>query len=137
MDARWGVIVGLALLLAACAEAGGGLAPTPTATPVAATPVAATPVATPAPGGTAVTNPAVAAAIADLARRNSIDPARIRVDNVEAVDWPDGAIGCPQPGQSYVQVITPGYRIRLAVDAQITNYHANRAGTNVTPCPRP
>ena len=39
----------------------------------------------------------------------------ITVDTVRAVEWPDSSIGCPQPEQAYMQVITPGHKITLRV----------------------
>jgi len=61
----------------------------------------------------------------DLASRLSISVESIVVVSSEAVDWPDGSLGCPQPGQDYVQVITPGYRIVLAVGETYYEYHTS------------
>jgi hypothetical protein len=83
-----------------------------------------------------VTDPVVAAAVADLARRRGVDAARIAVAGAEPLDWPDAGLGCPEPGRSYAQVITPGWRIQLTLDGQTITYHANRSGTVLTPCPR-
>ncbi len=47
----------------------------------------------------------------------------IAVDTIRAVDWPDSSIGCPQPGHSYLQVITPGHKITLRADGQIHVVH--------------
>lgn len=47
----------------------------------------------------------------------------IRVDTVRAVEWRDSSIGCPQPGESYLQVITPGHRITLRVDDRLYFVH--------------
>ncbi len=44
----------------------------------------------------------------------------------EAVDWRDSSLGCPEPGKSYLQVITPGYRVVLQADGQTYEYHTNR-----------
>ncbi len=33
---------------------------------------------------------------------------------VEDVVWPDASLGCPQPGQMYAQVLTPGRRVVFA-----------------------
>lgn len=71
--------------------------------------------------------PAARAAVDDLARQRGVDPARIQVVAVEAVEWPDSSLGCPQPGRAYAQVITPGYRIRLTLDGQPVVYHADRS----------
>lgn len=124
------------LALAGCAAPGGGPAPaTPIGTVVAVpTPAAATPGA----GGTPVNeNPAVQAAIADLAKQRGADPARISVVTVEAVEWPDAGLGCPQPGRAYAQVITPGYRVTLGLDGQSFRYHTNRSGSALILCQRP
>ena len=84
----------------------------------------------------AAAQPVVARAIADLAARRGVDPAVISVVQVEAVEWPDGSIGCPVPGMAYPQVITPGWRIVLALAGATVVYHADERGTRVTPCPR-
>jgi hypothetical protein len=83
-----------------------------------------------------MTNPAVQAAVADLAQRQGIDAARVQVTRAEAVEWPSAGLGCPEPGRSYAQVVTPGWRITLTVNGQATVYHTNQTGTSLTPCPR-
>src|SRR5687768_12515424 len=135
MIGRWVGIAGIVVLLAACGG-GTGVAPTATRPPAAAPKPAVTatapaaaptpavtriapaggPTGTPGAGGDPMTNPAVQAAVADLARRRGIDAARVRIGSVEAVDWPDAGLGCPEPGRVYVQVITPGWRTTLEVD---------------------
>ena len=47
----------------------------------------------------------------------------IQVDSVRAVDWRDSSLGCPQPDQAYLQVITPGHRIALRVDGVFYYVH--------------
>jgi len=44
------------------------------------------------------------------------------------VTWRDGAIGCPQPGMNYIQVLTPGRRLVLEVDGVRYYYHARATG---------
>jgi hypothetical protein len=61
---------------------------------------------------------------ADLARRLGIDPREIEVVVVEAVVWPDGGLGCPEPGAAYTQVQIDGLRIRLRAGEQVYSYHA-------------
>ncbi|MEO0423966.1 MAG: hypothetical protein AAF184_16630 [Pseudomonadota bacterium] len=68
--------------------------------------------------------------IADLARSTlatelSVDPASIEVDTVQAMQWSDTSLGCPQPGFGYGQVITPGYRVALRVDGAEHFVHTN------------
>jgi hypothetical protein len=62
---------------------------------------------------------------ADLAQKLDIPVTQIEVIQVEAVDWPDASLGCPQPGQMYAQVITPGYQIILSVQGKEYDYRTN------------
>ncbi|MDH7485450.1 MAG: hypothetical protein QHJ81_04145 [Anaerolineae bacterium] len=62
----------------------------------------------------------------DLSRRLGIGIEEIEVQSVEAVEWPDTSLGCPQPGMMYAQVITPGYRILLRAGGQTYEYHSDR-----------
>jgi len=70
------------------------------------------------------------AAKQDLAQRLGVDLAAIEVASVEAVTWPDGALGCPRPGMVYIQVLIDGLRILLRVGDQIYPYHS---GNNQPP----
>src|SRR5690606_19197086 len=47
----------------------------------------------------------------DLAQRLGVDPEAIEVVTKEAVEWPNGAMGCPAPGAVYTQAIVPGFRM--------------------------
>ncbi|MBE0431386.1 MAG: hypothetical protein IBX67_06135 [Dehalococcoidia bacterium] len=70
----------------------------------------------------------------DLAGRKGIDKGEIEVVKVEAVNWPDTSLGCPQPDMMYAQVITPGFRILLSYAGETYVYHSDRA-TRVVYCP--
>jgi hypothetical protein len=70
----------------------------------------------------------LAAALDDAARRTGVARADLRVVSAEAVTWPDGAIGCPQPGMMYTQALVPGYRVVLQAGAERLHYHAGRDG---------
>jgi hypothetical protein len=59
----------------------------------------------------------------DLSEQLEIPADEIRVLEIEAVEWPDSSMGCPQPGMSYLQVITPGYRIVLEGNGDEYTYH--------------
>lgn len=62
----------------------------------------------------------------DLAQSLGVDPATVSVVNVEPVEWNDSSLGCPKPDLSYMQVITPGYLIRLKVAEQVYEYHTDK-----------
>jgi len=93
----------------------------PTALPIEAEPTQNPPF-TPA----ATVEPLVARAVGDLAARLGVAQEEITVVSVEYVEWPDTSLGCPQPGQMYLQVITPGYRIVLGVGDRTYEYHSSR-----------
>jgi hypothetical protein len=63
-------------------------------------------------------------AVADLAQRLSIAADQIDVMEVKAVVWPDGGLGCPEPGIAYTQVQREGLLIRLRVEERLYNYHS-------------
>ncbi|MBI2866075.1 MAG: hypothetical protein HYX99_01770 [Chloroflexi bacterium] len=116
---RWGLLLVALLLFSGCS---GGSTPTP-------------------PLGTRVVPPGssdqVVIAMADLARRLGISATQVSLAGVEAVDWPDTSLGCPQPGMAYAQVITPGYRILLSATGQTYEYHSDRSSQVVLCTPAP
>jgi hypothetical protein len=61
----------------------------------------------------------------DLADRLDTRGDEIVVQSVEAVQWRDSSLGCPRPGMNYLQVITPGYLIRLEAGGEIYEYHTD------------
>lgn len=78
----------------------------------------------------------VDAARADLAAQIGADAATAaEIVVAEAVTWPDGSLGCPVPGEMYVQVLTPGYRLVFEADGVRHDYRLSEAGA-VRPCER-
>ena len=65
-------------------------------------------------------------AIEDLSARLGTRADEIKVRSVEAVQWRDSSLGCPLPGMNYLQVITPGYLIRLEAGGEIYEYHGDK-----------
>ena len=61
----------------------------------------------------------------DLNQQIGINTEKINVLSVEAVEWPDGSIGCGKPGTEYLQVVTPGFLIVLEANSQIYTYHTD------------
>lgn len=74
----------------------------------------------------AVVSPALAAEIdqtlADLATRLGDDRA-ISVTVAHELTWPDGSLGCPQPGMMYTQALVDGYRVELTDGESLYQYH--------------
>lgn len=64
----------------------------------------------------------------DLARRALVPPQDIVVVRTTEQHWPDGSLGCPQPGRMYTQAIVPGYQVVLRAAGKDYAYHADRRG---------
>jgi hypothetical protein len=67
----------------------------------------------------------VAAAKADLARRLGMPAGDIATVGVEAKDWSDASLGCPEEGMMYAQVITQGYQITLSAGGSVYDYRTD------------
>ncbi|TVR24309.1 MAG: hypothetical protein EA387_05825 [Nitriliruptor sp.] len=74
---------------------------------------------------TASDRPGVALAIADAAERTGAAASDIEVVEFALVTWPDGAIGCPEPGMVYTQALVEGYRLVLDADGTLLTYHGS------------
>lgn len=70
----------------------------------------------------------VQAALSDLAARLGVAEEDIEVVEVRDVQWPDGALGCPEEGEMYTQAVVDGTQVLLGVDARIYDYHAGSDG---------
>jgi hypothetical protein len=119
---RRALALGLAVIvwiLTAC----GSNTTSPTPTPVAG----ASPVVPPESAA------AVGAAMSDAASHLGVTPDTLRVDQVQSREWSDSSLGCPQPGQLYSQVITPGYLIVISSGSHQLEYHTDER-TRVTLC---
>jgi hypothetical protein len=120
--------VACTLLLSACAAAAPGGPPTSAPPPTAAQsipsqPSVASPTAVSSPSPQA--NPAVDAAMAQAATRLGVARADLRIDRLEAREWPDASLGCPQQGVLYAQVLTPGYLVVLSGAGKQLEYHTD------------
>ncbi len=73
----------------------------------------------------AISKELVAQAIKDLSLRINTPMQKISLKSVEAVDWPDASLGCPEEGRMYAQVVTPGYRLMLSDGARDFEYHSD------------
>lgn len=64
----------------------------------------------------------------DLARRALVKHDAITVVSATEQEWPNGAMGCPQPGEMYTQMIVPGYRVVMQAAGNRYAYHSDRRG---------
>ncbi len=61
---------------------------------------------------------------ADLAGRLKIPADQIVLVEFKSVEWPDGSLGCPQPGMAYTQVQVDGLLIRFQANSVLFDYHS-------------
>ena len=113
--------------------------PAPTSAPASA----ATADTSPAPGqggGTSIAPPSelVGAAQVQLALYLKVSPAALALQSANAKQWPDGALGCPQDGQAYPQIVTPGFVLIFTDAAQSVQHevHTSRSATQMLLCAR-
>lgn len=71
---------------------------------------------------------------ADAAQRAKVAPEAVRIARGEAVTWPDGSIGCPQPGLAYTQALVRGWRVFVEAGGATLRYHASAPGTRWLYC---
>jgi hypothetical protein len=73
-------------------------------------------------------DPKVAAAIADLAKRQGVKSEEITVVSNDKVTWRDSSLGCPEPGKMYATVLTDGVRVVLEAAGKTYEYHGGESG---------
>lgn len=118
-------IVYVAALFAACAPA-----ITPTrfeVTGIPTVPAPQPPMTQPTDIPQAGNESIVQSVVEDLAKRLNVPMYNIQVTTQEAVTWPDGRLGCPQPGMSFIQVPVEGIRIILSHSGVNYEYHAGQS----------
>lgn len=123
-------LLGLALALSACGAEG-----------VTSDPTTSTSQTGDTPGSTSTTPVGddmdlVDQARADLAAHLRVSESDIELISIEEVTWPDGSLGCPEPGKSYTQALVEGHRIVLGYGERAYVYHS---GGDQDPflCPSP
>lgn len=126
----WAATAALLLILAVACQPSGAVEGTPLPSSTAASPLQETGTAT-MPTSPSIPTPIsaglqqlVAQAKEDLSLRLSIPTTQIDLVQLGAVVWPDGALGCPQPGVVYAQVQQEGLLIRLRAGKRIYPYHS-------------
>ena len=110
-------VLAAAVLLVACGnESVTGGQPSMTPSSSSSSPSSSEPAS---PGGSVVDQ-----AKADLTKRLGVDAAQVTVVSSEDVTWPDGSLGCPEPGMYYTQALVPGNRTVLEAGGKQYSYHS-------------
>ncbi|NEE03017.1 hypothetical protein [Phytoactinopolyspora halotolerans] len=69
------------------------------------------------------------AVIADAVERSGASAEDLTVVRSQAVQWSDGSLGCPEPGQVYTQAIVDGYWVELETDDEHLDYRLRHDGS--------
>ena len=75
----------------------------------------------------------VSLASVDLAQRLGIDPEAVIAEQIEEGEFPDASLGGPEPSETYAQVLTPGYSIKLVADGEVYEYRASSERLVIVP----
>lgn len=65
---------------------------------------------------------------ADLAQRSGVAASDQTIVRAEQVIWPDGSLGCPEPGQAYTQATVDGYWVVIEAVGKSWDYRASATG---------
>ncbi len=85
-------------------------------------PAVSIPIASP---GSAVELPAVVLdpVLADAAQRSGVPREQLVVVSSTATTWPDGSLGCREPGQMYTQALVEGWQAVVRAGTTLYDYH--------------
>jgi hypothetical protein len=91
-----------------------------------------------APTGTQVSITAIPrevrhAVVIDAAKRFNVAENAVVLTRAEQITWPDGSLGCPQPGRMYTQMLVQGFRVAAKTAVGELTYHTDGRG-NVVSC---
>ena len=73
------------------------------------------------------------AVVADAAKRFNVAESAVVLTRAEQVTWPDGSLGCPEPGRMYTQMLVEGFRVSARTAEGELIYHTDSRG-NVANC---
>ena len=69
-----------------------------------------------------------------LASSTGLPAANLKLQNVEATEWPNGALGCPKEGMMYTEMIVPGFKLTFTDGSQTYDVHTDQTGQTAILC---
>jgi len=73
--------------------------------------------------------------VAEVAKLARVPADQVTVISAEQVTFPDGSLGCPQPGMVYTQALVDGYKI--VAEAGGKTYDFRGSGSTFSQCTNP
>ena len=67
--------------------------------------------------------------VAEIASLAGMPTDQVVVVSAEPVTFPDGGLGCPEPGMAYPQVLVDGYKIVATAGRETYDYRGSAPGT--------
>jgi hypothetical protein len=64
-----------------------------------------------------------------LTQHLGVPTSSLMLQSANQMEWPDGALGCPKPGEVYPQVIVPGFLLVFSNGAQTQTYEVHTGGS--------
>ncbi len=66
--------------------------------------------------------------VADAATRLGVDPSAVTIVEAKAETFPDGSLGCPEPGMMYTQALVDGYQVIVEANGTQLDYRGSAPG---------
>jgi hypothetical protein len=64
----------------------------------------------------------------DVATRLGVDPSGVTIVEATAETFPDGSLGCPEPGMMYTQALVDGYQVIVEANGTQLDYRGSAPG---------
>ncbi len=129
------------LFVAGCSAAASSPSPAVSPTPsfsVASDQPSIIPGGSPSPSAGTIDLPApiIAAVKVEIAKDAGVSASDVTIISGEAVTYPDGSLGCPQPGMAYTQIPVDGWKV-VGTAAGATFDYRGSGLTDIRRCEKP
>ena len=115
-------LLAAALVVAGCSSAAAPSQAAPSATPGFSASALAPENPSMSPGTTDLPASVIGPVVADIAKTAGVPVDQVEVISAQAVTFPDGSLGCPQPGLAYTQIVVDGYQIVAKAGGTLYDY---------------
>jgi hypothetical protein len=133
MHARIALLAAAAIVVVGCSSATAPSREAPSPTPASVAPsLVPQESASMEPGAIQLPASIIDPVVADIAKTAGVPVDQVVVISAESMTFPDGSLGCPQPGMAYTQILVDGYQIVAKVNGVLYDYRGS--GTSFQRC---